>query len=776
MAFLTETQVTNILERMVTDKKQLAAINRVKKSSFMEYTVPYNNVEEYEKLGWSRYLELKTRVKMQKPKPTGMAFEDKVWTLFYSLGFKCLNRDEHLTIKWGEGEHDQKQIDVLAVGEDAIFVVECKATSKTTSQNFKIEIENIEHYKEGIIKSLRQIYGEKKVKFIFATENYIVGKSDADRMKERKIFHMNEKAVKYIQNLQKKYKSCVLYQFYGLMFKNELISSKRIRVPALKGSMGGYDYYMMSIEPEILLRMGFVLHRTKVNDTMSDPTYQRLLSPSRLPGITKHIQNGGYFPNSLIINFDTTIGKKMKIWFEPTKDEGDNSNSKLGILNIPNAYGIAYIIDGQHRLYGYAGTEYKYTNTIPVVAFVNMDSREQLKIFMDINENQKAVSKDLRLDLDEDVNWKAPQVDSRIKALRSSTIKALSMDSGSVLFNKISVGEDKAELNPSFFADGLIQSSLLPKANKTSYIKDMDVCLYETNRMDHNEAMLDCKKRIVDYIRECYNYMYRELDEKLFKDFILYNRGVFAFVALIGSINKHLVNNNLIAQFAPIKDRMEKVVPFLDALILYLSNLPDKDERELRFIQGQQAQTIWLRRFQNAIHMAIPEYKPEGLDQWLICQDEGFQQKAKEYIDQIFSILKISVLDKLQELYEDRWESYVKDTKKECYMRVYNIHADEDDFNPQEIDWTDGIDLGDLKNIIEKNWATSKEDDNSFVPFKKLFAIKVNDKFGTRAEKLLWLSDVIKYKKSIENPKAKKLSPQQVDELELIYNSLNPEV
>ena len=775
MAFLTESQVSNILEHMVSDKKQLAALNRIKKSPFMEYTVMYNQVEEYERLGWSRYLELKTRVKMQKPKPIGIAFEDKVWSLFYSLGFKCLNRDEHLTIKWGEGEHDSKQIDVLAVGDDAIFVVECKAISKMTSISFKTEIENIELYKEGIRKALKQIYGEKKVKFIFATENYIVGKSDTERMKERKIFHMNEKAVKYIQNLQKKYKSCVLYQFYGLMFKNELISSKRIRVPALKGSMGGYDYYMMSIEPETLLKMGFVLHRTKVNDSMSDPTYQRLLSPSRLPGITKHIQNGGYFPNSLIINFDTAAGKKMKIWFEPTKDEGESSNSKLGVLNIPNAYGIAYIIDGQHRLYGYAGTEYKYKNTIPVVAFIDMDSREQLKIFMDINENQKAVSKDLRLDLDEDVNWNAPQVDSRIKALRSSTIKALSMDSGSILANKISVGEDKAELNPSFFADGLIQSSLLPKANKTSYVKDMDVCFYETNRMDHNDAMLDCKKRIVDYVRECYNYMYKELDEKLLKDFILYNRGVFAFIALIGSINKHLVRNNLVTQFALIKDRMEKVTPYLDALVLYLSNLPDKDERELRFIQGQQAQTIWLRRFQNAIHMVIPEYNPEGLDQWLISQDAGFQQKANEYIEQIFSILKTSVLDKLQELYDDNWESYVKDTKKDCYMRMYNLHADEDDFNPQDIDWTDGIDFVDLKNIIEKNWSQLKDDDKSFIPFKKLYAIKVSEKFNTRTDKLLWLNDVIKFKKSIENPKAKKLNPQQVDELEFIYGSLNPD-
>jgi len=66
-----------------------------------------------------------------------------------------------------------------------------------------------------------------------------------------------------------------------------------------------------------------------------------------------------------------------------------------------------------------------------------MESREQLQIFMDINENQKAVSKNLRLDLEEDINWDSKQVDSRLKALRSSIIKDLSADTASVLANHL---------------------------------------------------------------------------------------------------------------------------------------------------------------------------------------------------------------------------------------------------------------------------------------------------------------------------------------------------
>lgn len=98
-----------------------------------------------------------------------------------------------------------------------------------TTSSFKSVIDGIEHYREGVIRALHQIYGDKKIKFVLATDNYRIGEEDTKRMVEKKIFHLNENAYKYIQGLLKSYKFCVNYQFYGMMFKNELISSKRIR-------------------------------------------------------------------------------------------------------------------------------------------------------------------------------------------------------------------------------------------------------------------------------------------------------------------------------------------------------------------------------------------------------------------------------------------------------------------------------------------------------------------------------------------------------------------
>lgn len=774
MAFLNDEQVASIKEHMLCDSKLLAKAYLIRKKTYEECSVSFNEAEIRKNEGWEEIGHTKTRAKLQKPKPIGTAFEDKIWCMFYNLGFRILNRNENLTIQWGHGNGDHKQIDVVAVNDEAIFVVECKAASKNTAFSFKSAIDEIESHKEGVIKSLRQVYGDKKVKFILATDNYIVGDEDIQRLQNRKIFLLNNNAYKYINSLITSYKATATYQFFGLMFKNELISSSRVRIPALKGKMGSHDYYMMSIEPETLLKMGFVLHRTKVNDSMA-PTYQRLLSASRLPGITKFIQTGGYFPNSLIVNFDTKTSGKMSIQFDRTENSSDDSKSQIGMLSIPNAYGIAYIIDGQHRLYGYAGTDYSKTNTIPVVAFINMESSEQLKIFIDINENQKAVKKSLRLDLEEDIYWESPQLLSRMKALRSSIVKSMATDSSSVLSGKISVGEDTASISADYVGKGLLKSTLLPKVKGQVFEKDTEVCMYNIKNQDSNKAMLDCRKAITVFLRECFNYLHRELDEMLFNDFISVSRGVYATIALIGTLNKYLVEKGTILQFAGIEERIAAIKPYLDILCNYLSNLPDIDENELRLIRGQQAETMWMCRFQKCINDKVKDYNPDGLDTWLIGQDTTLQQKGKEYYERILNVLKVAVLEKLQHLYTYAWESQVNDIKNECIHRVLDIHADEEDFDLQSIEWWEGIELTNLKTIIERYWSETNVDDPTFVPFKDEYAIKVNDNFKTKTDKLCWINDLIKLKKIIENPKGKKLTLAQVDELELIHGQLSPD-
>ena len=778
MAWLTELQKDNISNHITDDVTVLSRRYKSKKKEFDEQSVEINEIEDWEKEDWEVISKSKRKARIQRPKKAGRLFEDNIWCMFYELGFRTLNSDECLMLPWSKESSDHQQIDVLAVGEDAIFVVECKAAESTRNANFKKDIDHIEQTKEGIVKSLKELFGsDKKVKFVFATRNYRFSETSEDlrRLSAKKIYHFNENAYNYVKNLIKSYKGAVIYQFYGLMFNGELISNEKIRIPALKGNMGKHEYYMLSIEPSILLKIGFVLHRTKVNDSMSQPTYQRLLVPSRLKGIGKFLDDGGYFPNSIIINFDCS-DKKLNIDFQPAGRTSSDSDSRFGTLILPNAYGIAYIIDGQHRVYGYSASQknYKDTNTIPVVAFKNMDANEQLQIFMDINENQKAVSPSLRLDLAENLNWDSPRVDSRMLALRSSIIKVLTRDANSILYNKISVGEDNAKLTFRPFDEALKKSPLLPKGNFKSYTEDTDVCLYDCHMTDNGKAMSDSKKRISRLLKESYGYMQRNMENKYYDSYIESNRGTFGFIVLLGSVYKYLIRKGILTQKSSLEQQMNAIEPYLMALANYLSNLPAQDKSDLEIIKGAQADTTWMRKFQQAVNNEFPEFIPDGYEKWLETQDKDLQAEGQSIGREIVEKLKQQVVEKVQELFGNKWETAISEVRARCKNRINEREASDENFNSVDADWTDFIDFSDIKSIIEKHWFYKPEDDPSAVTFEKEFSIQLSpeDSFRTKKERTRWLTDLNSYRDAWEKTKGKPLNRTQVEALRTILLSL----
>lgn len=652
--------------------------------------------------------------------------------MFFNLGFRILNADEELRIQWGNNTGEDKQIDILAVGDEAIFVVECKSAEKSKKQNFQKELIEMSHYKAGMTESLQQIYGkDKRVKFVFATRNYRIEAEgdDAIRMKNSDIYHLNENAYNYICNLIKSYKESVRYQFHGMMFKDELISDTPITIPALKGKMGDKEYYLFSIEPSTLLKIGFVLHRTKVNDSMA-PTYQRLLVPKRLKGITKFINDGGFFPNSIIMNF-AEPNEKIKVAFDLIHQE-EGSASQFGLLHIPNAYGIAYIIDGQHRVYGYANSDQKDKHTIPVVAFQNMPSEEQLQIFMDINENQKAVSKNLRIDLEEDLFWTSARLDSRMKALRSSTIKSLSADSANVLFNKISIGEDQASLSSVFFDKGLANSGLIPKAKQTKWIGNTDTCLYDINETNVEKAMQDARKRIVQFVNGCYEIADEAMVDDTKPTFLYSNRATFPFVSIIGLLHAFLYTCGEIESSTSIKDRVNKLKPYIEALSDGLNNLPEVEATFLTGAQGQGAETKWLRAYQNIVNKTFPEYDPEELQQWRETRDEKIQEEGEDVKDDIRQILQKLFFMKLEEVYGSNYEKNIAKLKNSCEGKIISQYGDDDNFDMGEHEWKDFIELSEYKEYIEKNYSHDE--------FSETFGISLSDKDTSKKAKLSWFA------------------------------------
>ena len=111
MAFLSADEVDKIKQKMFEpDSGLLGTEYRSRKNEYCTMSIPNSNLDKYLELGYTIEKEGKTKTKVSKRKIGSTYFEDQVWCQFYELGFRILNKDNHLVIKWGEGEHEHKQL------------------------------------------------------------------------------------------------------------------------------------------------------------------------------------------------------------------------------------------------------------------------------------------------------------------------------------------------------------------------------------------------------------------------------------------------------------------------------------------------------------------------------------------------------------------------------------------------------------------------------------------------------------------------------------------
>lgn len=771
MPFLSLEQKSAILEKMCSDADELHKLFKKEKSvHYLTKSVHVNRLQEalnegYEEIPTKK--KAKSSVRVRKLKDCGSLFEDDIWSQFYKLGLAgaadadrhitSLNKDRKLEVRWGDGDLDHKQLDVVAVSKECIFVVECKsAERRKQATGFKDLADAFKLQKNGLEKALKDTFGnEKKVKFIFATRNYIFPEEsdDLQRFRDIQFFIYNDNTFNYIESLIKTYKEYAWTQIMGLYFHGERISKENLSIPALQGKMGDQTYYMFSIEPQTLLRISYIQHRTKVND---DKAYQRLLKPERLKSITSYINDGGFFPNSIIVNFSNKHSKN-KISFQQSSSKDSDSESKNGRLMIPDAYGIAYVIDGQHRLYGYAASPYKATNTIPVVAFEGLDPDAQLKMFVDINENQKSVPKSLVLDLAEDILWGAQRLDSRLKALRSAIIKELSSDPSCVLYGMIGYGNETAPLSMTSFDNALSASKMLPKVKTNSYVNQEDnkYSLYNTSvnpvKPEEIAKIMDtAKANITMVLKECYMYLSTDYKDVFDGKFIVTNRGTVPFILLIDSINKYLTDKEVVSFTTKPKKRIEYIKPYLKPVFDSLKNIPKEEEVKLSNMQGKSVEKQWLRHFQKYVFDSFPDYCPSDFKDWLDSQDDTLQELGKNYGKSIEKKLRNLVLTKMPQLFGNEWALQIDKIQLDCQKKLLTkkkrMQKEGKEFSGE---WLDMLDIKHYRTIIEKYWARKTEDDG-YQSFKDILNFAVAGYTG-KGVKAPWLSDLESMRNAWDN-------------------------
>ena len=720
-------------------------------------SIQYELKEKYLQNGWVVNREFKTKCRMIRDKPSDIAFEDEMWALFGSLGFKFMNRDRNFVLAYSDDQKSTQQIDVIAIDDETIIIIECKASEKTDKKRtFKNDIEALAGKKQGIVNWLRKIFpGVKhKIKFVFATKNYILNSEDLSRLNSFNILHFDETALKYYQNLYEHLGMAAKYQILGTLFEGEEIPLLDNVVPAIKGKMGSHTYYSFSIEPEKLLKIGFVLHRNKANKKMM-PTYQRMIKKSRLKSIENFINEGGYFGNSVIINIETDKGLR----FDRANTQSETSIAKIGLLHLPKKYKSAFIIDGQHRIYGYANTKYRITNSIPVVAFENLDRTNQIEIFMQINENQKAIPKNLKNTLNADLLWDSKNL---VEALRASRLQ-LSIDLGedkeSTLYGRIIIGEDiktkKTCITLDTISIALNKTNFYGKVTKDS-IKEIGT-FYNGNIEKSHDKIFYFLIGCFDFIQE--NLMSDwELGEKE-NGYLTINATVYMFILLLNDIVNHLnETQNFDAKNRSVKEVIDSTVYYLDPVIKHFKNLTVEEKQNYRKSYGHSGRTEYWHKIQQVIHDSIIDFNPITLLKYQEEKQQFLNDLAIKYIRGIETHLKKVVKEKIETHFGKNW------WKKGIPVKVYtNAEALASQKNrdiedeEKEIDPWDCLHIIDYRDIIthNKSWIlkefTRLGDEQLNTEGKTEWLSKFNKIRNENVHSWKGLEDEIKFLEEIHN-------------------------
>lgn len=738
--------------KMVSDEALKNAAQERKKTVERVTNVKAQLVSAMEDDGFTTVKKNKNnRFTMEKAKKFEDVFENEVWSVFYKMGFSIMNSDNTFKVDFEGG--NSKQIDVLAIDGETCIIVECKA-SKTFQKtaDFKKELESMHGYYHELTKELKKQYGQLKFKHIFATKNYLIedDSADAERMRKYNIAYFDTDTVDYYNQLTDHLGTAARYQFLGNIFQGQEIKGIDNTVPAIKGSMGGLDYYTFLIEPEKLLKLSYVLHRNKANHLLM-PTYQRLIKKDRLKKIREFINNGGYFPNSLVVSIDD-----KKVRFDAaTKTSG--TDSKIGTLYLPSKYRSIYIIDGQHRLYGYSDSKYAHNNVIPVVAFVDLDPDRQVEMFMEINENQKSVSKALRNTLNSDLLWASNDPKKRNEALMLKVAESLGSRKDSPLYERVVTGEDSKTTRR------CITTEYLRKAIKaSSFLNEYDkngIKTYGTLDKNDNDKTMPM---LMKFLLSCYSVVENGCKEEWEKGgdgFLSINNTAQALIRIFNDILEIVLKDEGKTVVDNLDDVLQKCQPMLNTLVEVINNMSSEDQERIKKFKGGAAEKESWRALQIPMNTRDPNFINAELQSYIETYMQDNVTEATTMIDEV----RTCIVDKFRNILEiksDWKETMIPESlgvELATSIAQENFKRKKQGLHPIS-EW-DLISFIDIKKIAmyQSNWSD----------FAQAILSRKSIEKNTHATTTKWLINLSNYEKKLKNNKS--LAKQEIDDLESIY-------
>lgn len=720
------------LSPLLTDHSHGSREAVKRRQPFEFSTILDDQITEYEKQGWIVDKKLIKKIRIKRQKSLSVRLENRFWMLLFKLGYPHLNQGHNfqILVQRKDSEPLRKQIDVFAKDEETVIVAECKACDRVTKRSLQKDIEEFANLKGPIAKSILSHYTNFKPKIIwmFVTENIIWSIPDKTRANGQNIRIITERELRYYTQIAEHLGKSARYQFLAEFLRDQEIPElNKKTVPAIRGKLAGRKFYSFVTRPRDLLKISFVNHRS-LNDPDGAPTYQRLVSKTRIRDIGKFIKSGGFFPNNILVNFVRSVR------FDQIKRD-ELADITFGTLYLPDKFRSAWIIDGQHRLYGFSHIDDSYLDqNIIVIAFEKLSKTEEAQLFVTINHEQKSVPKHLLDDLEGELKWGSNIPTERIGAIASRLINCLNMDVGYPFYNRVTQqgipSTNKTCLTIPALKDAIRRSGLLgkPIINNSNYELGPLCGSSDSETLDKARSALSV---YFEHIRDANLSQW----EKGRAGFLCTNVAVQAYIILLSSLIKYWeVNTAAQAKEMAAEELVSELEEYLEPVIKFLSKATDDVmESTFKVPFGSGGPPEYYFRLCKIIKQRIADFEPDGMDEWEAEQSEENINAADKKIKEIVLLVQHYIFKILREVYGEEKEAYWHKgiTDKNIKAEAYKKSLDDDDDKRMNLE--NYLDVIDYKKIIEnkQNWQH----------FKSVFDIPEPGEKG-HAKNIKWLDHI----------------------------------
>ena len=431
---------------------------------------------------------------------------------------------------------------------------------------------------------------------------------------------------------------------------------------------------------------------------------------------------------------------------------------QFGRLYLPDKYKSAWIVDGQHRLYGYSLIDPKYSKqNVAVIAFEGLKREDEANLFVTINHEQKTVPRTLLDELDADLKWGSSVPSERLASVAARIVQALAETVGGPLFRRVIAqgmkGDDVICLTMPEIKGGIVRSRLIGSlAQKRKLIVS-------------GPLSADRDERTVVRATEAINIFFQYFKSANAARWdsgrlggLSVNVGVRAMLLLFDALIKHAVTKrkNFDPNNANPKEIVDETIAVAKPLAEFFQSASDKEFAErfaARYGSGgpldyfyELSQTIWEHD---------KSFSPEGLAEYLASKDDKRIKEAEDTIKFIENRITDIVISYFKRLHGNNYWNYIG-TKE---MRVKAYERQQEDAPEKQLEMEAYLDFIDKKKIIEKNenWGI----------FKHYFDIPLRGEKGY-AKNLKWMDRLNELRRIVAHPHKRAFKSDDLEFLEWI--------